>query len=282
MEELFFIDTGADDNSRKIFVHALFNENKEGVFVLLFNPFLDRIASFSARSTQVEIARTLNSQKVNTIHFDYYGTGDSGGESYEVDLEKTIDDVKGIIRFIKESCSPTKIILFGVRFGADLALLISQAQTELDSLILYEPIVNGKYFYKEKKYIVKSNHLLWNINPETEIKINGKIYEDFDGIPFSDDLKEFLCNMRSDELEITGKNILLFNLDTSKEGEKVDSISNKKHIENFIIKHKQKNRIKEIKLDVSEGPTKMTRQTILMIVKFVQLIGSVAAVENKL
>ncbi len=273
MEELFFINTGINGDSRKIFIHALFNQNKEGVFMILFNPFLDRIAEFSARKTQVEIARTLNSQGVNTIHFDYYGTGDSGGELYEIDFKKSINDAKEIIRYIKSNYTPTKIILFGIRFGADLAMRVAREYDELDNLILFEPVINGKYFYKEKKYIVKSNHLLWNIKPEMAIEINGKMHEDFDGIPFSDTMTDFICEMRSDELDIKGKNMLLFNLDTTKGSQKVDSISNKKHIESFLVNQKQKNRIKEIRPDVSEGPILMNRKVAMIISKFVSLVG---------
>lgn len=274
MEEMFYIKTNKSEKPRKLFVHALFNENKEGVFVLFFNPFLDRIAEFSMRYTQVQIARMLNSQNINTIHFDYYGTGDSDGELYEIDFNKSIDDIQGIINYIKTTYVPSKIILFGIRFGADIALQVSQRLSEIDNLVLYEPVVDGKYFYKSKKYIVKSNHLLWNINPEMEIEINNKKYEDFDGIPISEELRNYICNLKSDELDVSGKNILIFNLDTSKQTDKVDFISNKKHIESFIEKHKQKNRLKVIKLDLSEGQNGITRQTALTVTKFAILVGS--------
>lgn len=282
MEELFFINTGTIENPRKIFVHALFNNDKMGIFVLLLNPFLDRIAAFSVQRTQVEIARALHAKGINTLHVDYYGTGDSGGELYEIDFEKTINDVSGIIHHVKTQYSPSKIILFGLRFGADIALHVSQTRPELDTLILYEPVVNGNYFYKEKKYIVKANHLLWNINPETEIEINGEQYEDFDGIPFSQNLKNAICTMKSDELEVSGRNILVFNLDTSNQDEKPDSISNKKHISNFITKHSQKNRIKVVALNLSEGQDTMVNKTIAWIVKFVLLVESTISVENRI
>ena len=282
MEELFFINAGTIQNPRKIFVHALFNEKKAGVFVLLFNPFLDRIAAFSAQSTQVEIARALHVKGINTMHFDYYGTGDSGGELYEIDFNQTLNDVNEIVRYIKNQFSPSKIILFGVRFGADVALHVSKMHDELDNLILYEPVINGNFFYKEKKYIVKANHLLWNINPEVDIEIGGELHEDFDGIPFSENLKNFICQMRSDELEITGRNILLFNLDATGHDEKLDAISSKKHIKNFVVNHSQQNRIKEVVLNLAEGQNSLINKTIAWIVKFVLLVESASTVENRI
>lgn len=281
MEELFFINTGTIHTPRRLFVHALFNSDKMGVFVLLLNPFLDRIAAFSVQRTQVEIARALHAKGINTLHIDYYGTGDSGGELYEIDFQNTINDINKIVHYVKKNYSPSKIILFGLRFGADVALHVSQTLPELDTLILYEPVVNGNYFYKEKKYIVKANHLLWNINPETEIEIDSKPYEDFDGIPISTNLKNAICAMKSDELEITGRNILVFNLDTSNQEEKPDSISNKKHIKSLIAKNNQKNRIKEVVLNLAEGQDTMVNKTIAWIVKFVILVESTVSIGNR-
>lgn len=283
MEELFFINTGSVQSPRRIFVHALFNDSKSGVFVLFFNPFLDRIAAFSTQSNQVEIARALHAKGINTIHFDYYGTGDSGGELYEIDFRKTVDeDIPEMIRYIKAKYAVSSIVLFGIRLGADIALHISQSYSDLNNLILYEPVVNGNSFYKEKKYIVKANHLLWNINPETEITINGASYEDFDGVPFSEQTRSFIRSIRSDELTLTNKNILLFNIMSANLNEKLDSISNKRHISSFVSNQNKTNRIREVALDLSEGQQAMTSKTTGWIVKFVTLIESMSAVETTL
>lgn len=281
MEELFFINTGTTENPRRIFVHGLFNKNKTGAFVLLFNPFLDRIAAFSAQSTQVEIARALHANGINTLHFDYYGTGDSGGELYEVDFASTLDDVSQIIRFIKNTGSPSKIILFGMRFGADLALRIAHVHDDLDSFVLYEPVINGSFFLKQKRYIVKANHLLWGIDPQTDIEINGEQYEDFDGILLSENNKNFICNMRSDALSVSGKNILLFNVDATNHDEKLDSISNKKHIANFVASHSKQNRIREVVLNLADDQSALIRKINSWIGKFVLLVDSATTVENK-
>jgi hypothetical protein len=271
MNELIYIDSGNPGTRRRIFAHGLFNSNKSGVFVIIFNHFLDRLSEFPLRNIVCETAKYLNAHDINTIHFDYYGTGDSAGELHELDFEETTSDVKTIIAHINTHYSPSRIIFMGARFGADIALQASRLIPGIDNIIMYEPIINGKYFFKSKYMILKSNHLLMGLNPEIEIDINGQIYTDFDGVPISEKCKSFINSIKTDELDVSGKNILLFNIDNSLKNISTDAISKKKHIEDFVEKQKVRNRLREVIIEVAPDWFQ-TRQIAPIIVKFIELV----------
>ena len=95
------------------------------------------------------LADRLASQGIPTVRFDFHGTGDSPGVDLDSDrLETWKKDIHAAVNFARESTGCRKICLVGLRFGATLAALASR-ENEIESLVLWNPVVNGKRYLRE-------------------------------------------------------------------------------------------------------------------------------------
>lgn len=83
------------------------------------------------------------------MRFDYFGTGDSFGESSEGDLAIWIDDIRTAAQELKDQSGARDISLVGMRLGATLATLASAQDLRTRSLILWEPVVDGQDYVQE-------------------------------------------------------------------------------------------------------------------------------------
>ena len=93
--------------------------------------------------TYVELARSLADSGRHILRFDYYGCGDSGGETTDGSLRQWTDDIR---QAIQELCSQTgvrNVYLVGARIGANLALNVGITTDGVAGVVLWEPIVNG-------------------------------------------------------------------------------------------------------------------------------------------
>ena len=94
--------------------------------------------------TYVELARTLADSGRDTLRFDYYGCGDSGGEAAEGTLKRWADDICQAIQMLRAQTDVRKVYLVGARIGANLALNAGARVEDLAGIVLWEPIVNGR------------------------------------------------------------------------------------------------------------------------------------------
>lgn len=109
------------------------------------------------------------------LRFDYYGCGDSGGNSSEGDIAQWLDDISTAIEEMKDSSGVTKVALAGFRLGATLSVLASEGRNDVDSLALWDPVVNGNDYLEE---LVKM-HGEWMENnlpdPNASYQNNGNL-----------------------------------------------------------------------------------------------------------
>ncbi len=274
-ENLFFLHRPHESGSRKLFVHSFVNETPGQVFFIFLNSFLDRKGDSIVRSIQVDLARLLGSNNHSVFHYDYFGTGDSHGASYEMDLEGAIDDLKYIINYVRKNFNPVKVVLFGVRLGANIALKVAEPDNELENLIIIEPVANGKYFYRSRLLLMKTAHILYDVQSDFRITINGSNYENFDGIPISQRLKNQLLELKPDIYKCTGKNILFYSF-SEKEGAdlKLDIISESNSIIKLKTNLEFQNRVKfsTILIEEQEKNQILSEQVVPDVLKFAQLI----------
>lgn len=86
----------------------------------------------------------------DVLRFDYYGTGDSGGDmvdgsvqGWEADIETAIDELKDV------SGAP-KVALVGLRLGAMLAARVAaRRRRDVGVLVLWDPVVSGTAYVSE-------------------------------------------------------------------------------------------------------------------------------------
>lgn len=93
--------------------------------------------------TYVELARSLADSGHDTLRFDYYGCGDSGGETTDGTLKRWSDDICQAIQMLRAQTGVRRVYLVGARIGANLALSAAAKAEDLAGIVLWEPVVNG-------------------------------------------------------------------------------------------------------------------------------------------
>jgi pimeloyl-ACP methyl ester carboxylesterase len=107
--------------------------------VLLCHP-MDNEQVFAYR-TMRQLAARLVRAGFHVLRFDYFGTGDSYGDTSEGDLTGWCEDIETAIEELKEITGATKVNLVGLRLGANLsARVAADRQNEINKLILWEPL----------------------------------------------------------------------------------------------------------------------------------------------
>jgi uncharacterized protein len=97
-----------------------------------------------AHRTMRRLAILLSSAGIHTLRFDYFGTGDSGGEADEANFQGCMADTATAIDELRDMTGARRVALVGLRFGATLAAAAAvKRPEEVDALVLWDPIVSG-------------------------------------------------------------------------------------------------------------------------------------------
>nr|WP_281169024.1 alpha/beta hydrolase [Fulvivirga imtechensis] len=96
----------------------------------------------------LNMANQLAKRGFHALRFDYKGTGDSSGDFCELTINQSLEDIHLVIEQFRQSFDISRIVLFGVRFGATLAIMYSKL-APVDALILWNPILDGSSYIKE-------------------------------------------------------------------------------------------------------------------------------------
>jgi uncharacterized protein len=95
---------------------------------------------FAYRSMR-QLAARLVRAGFHVLRFDYFGTGDSYGDTGEGDLASWCDDIETAIEELKEITGAAKVDLVGLRLGANLSARVAcQSPREINKLVLWEPL----------------------------------------------------------------------------------------------------------------------------------------------
>ena len=125
----------------------------ESITAIICNP-MGYEYTHSHRSLKF-LADTLSARGHPVFRFDFHGTGNSsGGELEEDKIRLWLADISSVISKARANYPNNKICLIGLRFGGTLASMASETN-EVDCLILWEPIVNGRKYIRELTAIAK-------------------------------------------------------------------------------------------------------------------------------
>lgn len=114
----------------------------KGLAVLLCNPF-GQEAIRTHRLFRV-VADRLSRSGAHVLRFDYYGTGDSGGNDDAGELIGWRRDLLSAHAELMRLSGATSVVWLGARLGGTLALGASDAAgAALRRLVLWDPIVDG-------------------------------------------------------------------------------------------------------------------------------------------
>jgi pimeloyl-ACP methyl ester carboxylesterase len=95
-----------------------------------------------AHRTMRQLALKLSASGFHTLRFDYFGTGDSGGEDSEATPAAAEADVESAIEGLQDIVGVARVALVGLRLGATLAARAAMRRKEsVEALVLWDPIV---------------------------------------------------------------------------------------------------------------------------------------------
>jgi pimeloyl-ACP methyl ester carboxylesterase len=96
-----------------------------------------------------QLANLLVRRGFHVFRFDYFGTGDSAGASAEGSLAQWRADVDQAIAEFQDNASLRRVSLVGLRLGAALAALAAAGRSDVERLVLWDPVVRGSSYVAE-------------------------------------------------------------------------------------------------------------------------------------
>lgn len=102
--------------------------------------------------TYTQLAETLSAAGFDVLRFDYHGCGDSpGGDTDGQRVEAWLASIRAAIDKARELAGTTRVALFGLRFGATLAVQAALDRGGVDALMLWAPCPSGRAFVREMR-----------------------------------------------------------------------------------------------------------------------------------
>jgi pimeloyl-ACP methyl ester carboxylesterase len=89
------------------------------------------------------LAANLSQRGHHVLRFDYYGTGDSAGESTEASVRRAIESTKQAARELLDVSGARALSIVGFRLGATVAFEACRDGVKAQELLLWEPVVIG-------------------------------------------------------------------------------------------------------------------------------------------
>jgi len=90
-----------------------------------------------------ELAISLAERGQHVLRFDYRGTGDSFGDLGEVGVSDWVEDIALAVREGRDLSGSSVVRLLGVRAGALLACRSAGASSDVQRLVLWDPVPDG-------------------------------------------------------------------------------------------------------------------------------------------
>lgn len=90
-----------------------------------------------------KLAVELSSRGQHVVRLDYSGTGDSFGNLADVSVSDWVEDIALALREARELSGAGSVRILAVRAGALLAGKAAAAQTDLERLVLWDPVADG-------------------------------------------------------------------------------------------------------------------------------------------
>lgn len=108
-----------------------------------------------------QLAKMLTANGLHTFRFDYFGTGNSDGDTKMGDLGSWETDIQSAITELKDTTGSTQVSLVGLRLGATLAANVAVCGgAEVSSLVLWDPVVSGIEYLTEIQRAARTGWLL--------------------------------------------------------------------------------------------------------------------------
>lgn len=97
----------------------------------------------------MHLAGRLSESGYHVLRFDYFGTGDSGGDRRDGDLEAWQGDAATALQELRDMSGISSVTVFGVRLGASIAWHLASSRSDVQTAVLWDPIVSGTAYVRE-------------------------------------------------------------------------------------------------------------------------------------
>ncbi len=127
--------------------------------IVVCNPIGDDY--IRAHRTLRHLAERLAGCGFPVLRFDFHGTGDSSGDerlpgrtrAWLADINNALDELRAI-------SGVSEISVVGIRLGATMAMAAAAQRSDIDSLVLWSPYLDGKAFIAESTKLHQMHRLL--------------------------------------------------------------------------------------------------------------------------
>ncbi|HKW35892.1 MAG TPA: alpha/beta fold hydrolase [Candidatus Acidoferrum sp.] len=102
-----------------------------------------------------QLATRLCDAGFPVLRFDYYGCGDSAGQSEEGSIAQWREDTMTAVSVARQRTGAPQICLLGLRLGGALAMMAAAEQGDLESIVLWDPVLNGRRYLEGLRCLQK-------------------------------------------------------------------------------------------------------------------------------
>lgn len=95
-----------------------------------------------------QLAQALAEEGMAVLRFDYYGTGDSAGDSAEVNWERCVSDAITAAAELRRRAGVDRVVAFGARLGGSIALTAAE-RARFSEVIAWDPVLEGERYVAE-------------------------------------------------------------------------------------------------------------------------------------
>ena len=117
------------------------------------------------------IAAALARHGFPVVRFDFSGAGDSSGDGALMSVAAWQDDLAYAIDEVGKRGQVKRFALIGLRLGATIAWQVSLRRTDLDLLVMWEPVVDGGRYVRELRRLEAS----WLADPARSGTVDARM-----------------------------------------------------------------------------------------------------------
>lgn len=121
--------------------HAAVGHGNKGRGIVFCDALFDE--ANSANRTLRFAADSMAKARWNSLRFDYYGTGDSAGDTEDFSIAQAVNDIGDAIEELKISTGISAVFLLGLRLGGTLAAQVASTRSDVRGVVLWDPLING-------------------------------------------------------------------------------------------------------------------------------------------
>ena len=117
------------------------------------------------------------------MRLDYHGLGDSSRRVEQIDsIDVWQSNIDEAIEHLKRTCGAETVMLLGQRFGGTLAAEVAKRRPDVNSVVLWEPVIDGRIYLNQLRAVHAEMLDLWVCKMNTP---NDDVAEEILGYLFS-------------------------------------------------------------------------------------------------